>query len=98
MQATSGASFHSPRLDAGGTFEYHATRLGTFRYVCTLHQGMSGTITVTNSWSLTQVRSIERRLVVMTFVEAVDEIVEVAAGEATIDRSGSLLPGSVEVQ
>jgi hypothetical protein len=32
----------------------------------------------------------------MTFVEAVEEIVEVAAGVAPIDRSGSLLPGSLE--
>jgi hypothetical protein len=32
----------------------------------------------------------------MTFVEAVEEIVEVAAGVAPIDRSGSLLPGSLK--
>ncbi len=32
----------------------------------------------------------------MTFVDAVQEIVEVAAGVAPIDRSGSLLPGGLE--
>lgn len=45
--ATSGARFDSRNLDAGGSFEYRPTAVGTIAYVCTLHQGMDGTITVT---------------------------------------------------
>jgi plastocyanin len=44
--ATAGADFNSGHLDAGGTFEYRPTSVGTVAYVCTLHQGMDGTITV----------------------------------------------------
>ena len=29
------------------TFSFRATRSGTIAYVCSLHQGMSGTLTVT---------------------------------------------------
>jgi plastocyanin len=44
--ATSDADFDSGDLDAGRTFEYRPTSAGTVAYVCTLHQGMTGTITV----------------------------------------------------
>ena len=45
--ATSGASFDSGTFGQGDTFEYRPTRPGTIAYVCTLHQGMSATLTVT---------------------------------------------------
>ena len=45
--ATSGARFDSGNLNAGGSFEYRPTAAGTIAYVCTLHQGMDGMITVT---------------------------------------------------
>jgi len=45
--AISGARFDSGNLNAGGSFEYRPTAAGKIAYVCTLHQGMDGTITVT---------------------------------------------------
>ena len=45
--ATSGASFHSSNMLGDATFTWRAERPGTVRYVCSLHQGMDGTITVT---------------------------------------------------
>jgi plastocyanin len=45
--ATRGAAFSSHNVDAGGTFSYRATAPGEIAYVCSLHQGMSGTVTVT---------------------------------------------------
>ena len=44
--ATSGAKFDSGNVDAGGTFAFDPTTAGAISYVCTLHQGMTGTITV----------------------------------------------------
>jgi plastocyanin len=44
--ATAGAEFDSGNVDAGGTFAYDPTTAGVISYVCTLHQGMNGTITV----------------------------------------------------
>jgi plastocyanin len=44
--ATKGATFDSDNLDAGGTFSFRASAPGEIAYVCTLHQGMTGTITV----------------------------------------------------
>ena len=44
--ATRGATFDSRRLDAGGSFSFRATKAGTITYVCTLHQGMAGTLTI----------------------------------------------------
>jgi plastocyanin len=44
--ATSGSGFDSGIVPPGGTFTFLATRPGTVDYVCTLHQGMRGTITV----------------------------------------------------
>lgn len=45
--ATRGAAFNSHNVGAGGTFSYRARAPGEIDYVCSLHQGMSGTITVT---------------------------------------------------
>jgi plastocyanin len=45
--AKSGADFKSDIFSEGGTFSYTAEKPGTIRYVCTLHPGMDGTITVT---------------------------------------------------
>ncbi|MEA2425221.1 MAG: hypothetical protein QOH13_1631 [Thermoleophilaceae bacterium] len=44
--ATSGASFRSAVFGRGGTYAYRATMPGTISYVCTLHPGMEGTVTV----------------------------------------------------
>ena len=44
--ATKGAAFNSHTVDAGGTFSFRTTTPGEISYVCSLHQGMSGTITV----------------------------------------------------
>lgn len=40
------AGLGSELIRKGGTYEYTAERLGEFVYVCTLHPGMDGTITV----------------------------------------------------
>lgn len=45
--ATSGASFDSGVFGKGETFELRPSKPGTIAYVCTLHQGMGGTLTVT---------------------------------------------------
>ena len=45
--AEKGASFKSETFGAGGTFEYTTEKAGEIDYVCTLHPGMDGTITVT---------------------------------------------------
>jgi plastocyanin len=47
VTATGGANFDSGTLPAGKTFEYTPTKAGKIDYVCTIHQGQSGTITVT---------------------------------------------------
>jgi len=44
--ASSGATFDSGTFGQGEKFEYRPTRPGTIAYVCTLHQGMNGTLTV----------------------------------------------------
>jgi plastocyanin len=38
--------FDSKRVLPGRSWTYHATRKGTFEYVCSLHPGMTGTLTV----------------------------------------------------
>jgi len=45
--ATSGATFDSGTFAQGETFEFRPRRPGTIAYVCTLHQGMKGMLTVT---------------------------------------------------
>lgn len=46
VTATDGADFKSDNF-ATGTYEYTPTAAGTIDYVCTLHSGQAGTITVT---------------------------------------------------
>ena len=45
--ATAGASFRSRNLIGDATFSWRAGAPGVVRYLCSLHQGMTGTITVT---------------------------------------------------
>jgi plastocyanin len=47
VTANSGASFKSKDFGNGGTFSFTPTKAGTIKYVCTLHPGMSATLTVT---------------------------------------------------
>lgn len=42
-----GGKFKSELFSKGETFEYTAEEPGTINYVCTVHPGMDGTITVT---------------------------------------------------
>jgi plastocyanin len=44
--ATSGARFDSGTVPPGATFSFTAARPGVVHYVCTLHQGMRGTVQV----------------------------------------------------
>jgi plastocyanin len=44
--ATSGADFRSRRLSEGQTFAFRPTAPGRVTYVCTVHQGMTGTLIV----------------------------------------------------
>lgn len=46
VTAQSGASFKSANFGNGGTFRYKAIKAGTIKYVCTIHPGMTGTLTV----------------------------------------------------
>jgi plastocyanin len=46
VTAQSGASFKSSTFGKGGTFSFKASKAGTIKYVCTIHPGMTGTITV----------------------------------------------------
>jgi plastocyanin len=47
VKATSGASFSSSLFGHGGTYQTKLTKPGKISYVCTIHPGMVGTITVT---------------------------------------------------
>jgi plastocyanin len=47
VTATEGAEFKSETLNPGDTFSYTPTKAGTISYVCTIHPGQDGTITVT---------------------------------------------------
>jgi plastocyanin len=38
--------FKSSDIQSGGTHRYRFKRVGTYRYVCTLHEGMTGQIIV----------------------------------------------------
>lgn len=44
---TDGVNFDSGSLAAGAKFDYTPTKAGKIDYVCTIHSGQSGTITVT---------------------------------------------------
>jgi plastocyanin len=45
--ATEGETFKSDNFGKGGEYKYTVDKPGTIKYVCTLHPGMEGTITVT---------------------------------------------------
>lgn len=47
VTATEGADFESDSLSEGDTFEFTAKTAGTIDYVCTIHPGQNGSITVT---------------------------------------------------
>jgi plastocyanin len=47
VTADSGADFDSGNLNAGDTFDYTPTKAGKIAYVCTIHSGQNGSITVT---------------------------------------------------
>jgi plastocyanin len=47
VTATKGADFDSGNLAGGATFEYTPKQAGTIDYVCTIHSGQTGSITVT---------------------------------------------------
>jgi plastocyanin len=47
VTAKSGADFESENLNQDETFEYTPTKAGTIDYVCTIHSGQNGSITVT---------------------------------------------------
>ncbi len=44
--AEEGADFESDTFGKGGTYEFKAEKAGSVKYVCTIHPGMQGTITV----------------------------------------------------
>jgi plastocyanin len=43
-----GGPLHSPTFGNGGTFTYKATKAGKISYVCTIHPGMTATLTITS--------------------------------------------------
>ena len=45
--ATKGEDFKSDNFAGGGTYKYKLDKAGKISYVCTIHSGMDGTITVT---------------------------------------------------
>lgn len=47
VTAREGADFASDTMREGDTFEYTPTQAGTIDYVCTIHPGQTGQITVT---------------------------------------------------
>jgi plastocyanin len=47
VTATKGEDFKSDNIDGGGTFDYTVDKAGTIDYVCTIHSGQKGEITVT---------------------------------------------------
>jgi len=47
VTATDGADFKSDTLNEGDTFEYTPMAAGTIAYVCTIHKGQNGSVTVT---------------------------------------------------
>ena len=47
VTATDGAEFASDTMNEGDTFDYTPTKAGKIAYVCTIHSGQNGSITVT---------------------------------------------------
>jgi plastocyanin len=48
VTAVSGAKFKSNDFGSGSSFTFTVTKPGTIHYICTIHPGMVGTITVTS--------------------------------------------------
>jgi plastocyanin len=46
VTADSGADFKSKDFGKGGTFSFTPTKAGTIKYECTIHPGMTATLTV----------------------------------------------------
>jgi plastocyanin len=46
VTADSGADFKSDNIGKGATFEFTPDKAGTIKYECTIHPGMTATITV----------------------------------------------------
>jgi plastocyanin len=46
VTAQSGADFKSSNFGNGGTFSFTPDKAGTIKYVCTIHPGMTATLTV----------------------------------------------------
>jgi plastocyanin len=46
VTANSGADFKSKDFGKGATFSFTPTKAGTIKYVCTIHPGMTATLTV----------------------------------------------------
>ena len=44
--AEEGADFESDTFGKDGTYEFNAEKAGSVKYVCTIHPGMEGTLTV----------------------------------------------------
>ena len=44
---TDGVDFDSGNMEGGDTFDYTPKKAGKIDYVCTIHSGQNGTITVT---------------------------------------------------
>jgi plastocyanin len=47
VTATDGADFASDTIEGGGKYSYKPTKAGVIKYVCTIHAGQNGEITVT---------------------------------------------------
>jgi plastocyanin len=47
VTATEGAEFASDTMQQGDTFEFTTEKAGEIAYVCTIHEGQNGSITVT---------------------------------------------------
>jgi plastocyanin len=47
VTAQKGADFDSGTINSGGRFSFTPRKAGTIDYVCTIHPGQTGTITVT---------------------------------------------------
>lgn len=47
VTATKGETFRSDTFSKDGSYEFKPTKAGTISYVCTIHPGMDGTLTVT---------------------------------------------------
>ena len=47
VTSQSGETIKSDNFGKGGTFSFTPTKAGTIKYVCTIHPGMTATLTVT---------------------------------------------------